>query len=95
MGSGRRTHGCPADRSVTVPAAPPGRTLEALSPGVVEVSASHSDDLCRALDDAVRAVGEAADRYRTGIMITDVGGGAYVVRAHPAVPHGLVRERRG
>lgn len=73
----------------------PGRTLESLSPGVVEVRASHPDDVGMALDDAVRAVVAAADRYGTGIMITDVGGGSYVVRAHPAVPYGLVRERQG
>ena len=68
---------------------PPGKGL---SPGMVEVRASQSDDVGRALEDAVRAVGGAADRHGTGIMITDVGGGRYVVRAHPAVPHGLVRE---
>ena len=73
----------------------PGRTLESLSPGVVEVRTGQSDDVGKALDDGVRAVGEAADRYGTGIMITDVGGGSYVVRAHPAVPYGLVRERQG
>ncbi|HJV98568.1 MAG TPA: hypothetical protein VJ617_05685 [Arthrobacter sp.] len=72
----------------------PSRPREGLSPGVVEVRVGNPNDVLRALDDAVRAVGEAADRYGTGIMITDVGGGGYVVRAHPAVPHGLVRERR-
>ncbi|MEJ1191979.1 hypothetical protein ACFC25_12235 [Pseudarthrobacter sp. NPDC055928] len=66
---------------------------ESRSAGAVEVRAGQSDDVGRVLDDAVRAVGEAADRHGTGIMITDVGEGCYVVRAHPAVPHGLVREQ--
>lgn len=67
---------------------------EGRSAGAVEVRAGQSDDVGRALEDAVRAVGEAADRHGIGIMITDVGGGCYVVRAHPAVPYGLVRDQR-
>ncbi len=41
-----------------------------------------------------KEVGEAARRYGIGVMMTDVNGGNYVVRAHPAVPCGLVREQR-
>lgn len=67
---------------------------EARSTGMVEVRAG-AVGAAEAVADAVRVVGEAANRYGMGILVTDVGGGNYVVRAHPAVPHGLVRERRG
>lgn len=60
---------------------------------MVEVRVRDARDAPQALADAVRAVGEAAERYATGIMITDIGEGCYVVRAHPAVPYGLVREQ--
>lgn len=60
---------------------------------MVEVRAGDATDAERALADAVRVVGQAADRHGIGIMITDVGRGNHVVRAHPAVPHGLVRRR--
>jgi hypothetical protein len=65
---------------------------EGRSAGMVEVRVQEAGQLPDALTNAVREVREAADRYSTGIMITDVGEGCYVVRAHPAVPHGLIRE---
>ena len=68
---------------------------EPRSVGMVEVRARKTGDAGQALADAVLAVGEAAQRYGTGIMITEVGEGSFVVRAHPAVPFGLVREQRG
>ncbi|MEQ7739656.1 hypothetical protein, partial [Escherichia coli] len=83
----RRTPDAPATRTP--------RGDETRCPGMVEVRVRDARDAPRALAEAVRTVGKAADRYATGIMITDVGGGAYVVRAHPAVPHGLVREQGG
>lgn len=64
-------------------------------PGMVEVRVRDPREAPQALADALRVVGEAADRYGTGIMVTDMGDGTYVVRAHPAVPHGLVREQGG
>lgn len=70
---------------------PQGLQAERRSAGMVEVRVGIGADAGQALADAVREVGEAADRYAMGIMITDVGGGAYVVRAHPSVPHGMVR----
>lgn len=66
---------------------------ERRSPGMVEVRVSAPGEARETLAGAVRLVREAADRFSTGIMITDVGEGCYVVRAHPAVPHGLVREQ--
>ncbi|MFD5276958.1 hypothetical protein ACFWIX_05285 [Pseudarthrobacter sp. NPDC058362] len=73
----------------------PRATPESRSAGMVEVRVRDKAQLQQALADAVRTVGDAAERYGTGIMITDVGDGCYVVRAHPAVPYGLVREQPG
>ena len=60
---------------------------------MVEVRVREPQEASAALADAVRMVGEAADRYGTGILVTEIGEGCYVVRAHPAVPHGLVRQQ--
>jgi hypothetical protein len=68
--------------------------VEPRCPGMVEVRVSDPRDANKALADAVAVVREAADRYGTGIMITEIGEGYYVVRAHPAVPAGLVREQK-
>lgn len=62
---------------------------------MVEVRVQDKDQLQQALAEAVRTVSEAAERYGTGIMITELGEGYHVVRAHPAVPFGLVREQPG
>ena len=62
---------------------------------MVEVRVREPREASAALADAVRRVGEAADRYGTGILVTEIGEGCYVVRAHPAVPHGLVRHLGG
>lgn len=63
------------------------------SPGMVEVSVDHLSKVDTALDDAVAAIGDAAIRHRTGIMITPIAPGRYIVRAHPAVPYGLIRQQ--
>nr|WP_258868583.1 hypothetical protein [Arthrobacter sp. RT-1] len=68
------------------------KQTEGRSAGMVEVRVQEAGQVREALAGAVLEVREAADRYSTGIMITDVGEGCYVVRAHPAVPHGLIRE---
>lgn len=73
----------------------PDGLQEGRSTGMVEVRTGQSGDVVQALADAVEVVAEAADRYLMGIMITEIGTGNYTVRAHPAVPHGLVREQRG
>lgn len=62
---------------------------------MVEVRVPASGEARETLAGAVRLVRGAADQFSMGIMITDVGEGCYVVRAHPAVPHGLVREQPG
>ncbi|MFX1818574.1 hypothetical protein PV768_02150 [Pseudarthrobacter sp. CC4] len=75
-------------------ASPQELRTEPRCPGMVEVQARDGADIDKALAAAVRVVREAADLYGTGIMITNVGEGCYVVRAHPSIPHGLVREQK-
>jgi hypothetical protein len=62
------------------------------SPGMVEVTIESSSQVDPALEDAVAKVKDAAIHHRTGIMITRTGPGRYIVRAHPAVPWGLIRQ---
>jgi len=47
----------------------------------------------RTVDAAIELVTQAARRNDMGIMVTDIGMGQYVVRAHPAVPVDLVRHQ--
>ncbi|WP_309107673.1 hypothetical protein [Arthrobacter sp.] len=47
----------------------------------------------QALKDAIAEVAEAAMHYGIGVLITRIGAGRYIVRAHPAVPFGLVRQQ--
>ncbi|MFC7846946.1 hypothetical protein ACFUTU_00560 [Arthrobacter sp. NPDC057388] len=68
-------------------------TQPLLTPGMIEVNVSEASDVDQALENAVASVMDAADRHRTGVMITRTGPGRYIVRAHPTVPHGLIRQQ--
>lgn len=68
-------------------------TNDSLARGMVEVMVEGPGGIDRELENAVAAVKDAAIRHRTGIMITRTGPGNYVVRAHPSVPFGLIRQR--
>lgn len=70
---------------------PADTTLAA--PGMVEVLVSEAEELDGALAEAITLVSTAATNHRLGIMVTRVGIGSYVVRAHPEVPFGLIRQR--
>ncbi|MGX1161377.1 hypothetical protein FBY31_0249 [Arthrobacter sp. SLBN-100] len=63
------------------------------APGMVEVLISDPSELEIALAEAIEVVSEAATNHSLGIMVTRVGIGSYVVRAHPEVPFGLIRQR--
>ncbi|MFJ4172238.1 hypothetical protein ACIPY3_22230 [Paenarthrobacter sp. NPDC089714] len=63
------------------------------SPGAVEVNVTMQSEVDQALEDAILRVQKAAIRHRTGIMVTRTGPGSYIVRAHPAVPYGLIRQQ--
>lgn len=63
--------------------------------GMVEVNVSKAEQLDRALEEAIAVIAKAAAHHHMGIMVTRTGVGRYVVRAHPAVPYGLVRQQHG
>ncbi|AUZ33063.1 hypothetical protein C3B78_00185 [Arthrobacter sp. PGP41] len=61
-------------------------------PGMLEVTDAEGADLPGALGNAIAVVSRAADEHRTGILISRIGMDRYIVRAHPAVPYGMVRQ---
>lgn len=79
------------------PTAPAHRDPEDLrdgfpSPGMLEVTAASGSDVPDSLANAIDVVSRAADEHRTGILISRIGLDRYIVRAHPGVPYGLIRE---
>ncbi|WP_163167986.1 hypothetical protein [Arthrobacter sp. Alg241-R88] len=63
------------------------------SAGIVDVSVDDASQIDHALNNAVETVKAAAIGHRTGIMITRIGPGPYILRAHPEVPFGLIRQQ--
>lgn len=61
--------------------------------GMLEVHVERASEVDTAIAKATEVVLKAALEHRTGILVTRIGVGRYVVRAHPAVPFGLVRQR--
>ena len=64
-------------------------------PGMLEVHVKEASEVDNALEQAIQVVLKAASEHRTGILVTRIDTGRYIVRAHPAVPFGLVRQRHG
>jgi len=62
-------------------------------PGMLEVHVKEASEVDSALEQAIEVVRKAAMEHRTGILVSRIGTGRYIVRAHPAVPFGLVRQR--
>lgn len=63
------------------------------TPGMLEVHVKQAAEVDDALTMAISVVQEAATEHRTGILITRIDVGRYIVRAHPAVPFGLIRQQ--
>lgn len=63
-------------------------------PGMVEVNVHSAAEVDPALEEAIALIRETAAHHRIGILVTRTGAGSYIVRAHPAVPYGLVRQQR-
>lgn len=63
------------------------------TPGMLEVHAKHATEVDEALTKAIDVVKIAATEHKTGILISRIDAGVYIVRAHPAVPFGLVRQQ--
>lgn len=68
-------------------------TEHLIAPGMLEVHVENASEVDTALAKATDVVLKAAIEHRTGILVTRIGVGRYIVRAHPAVPFGLVRQR--
>ena len=64
-------------------------------PGMLEVHVSSPEELDQKLQKAIDVVSRSAAHHHMGVLVTPTGAGRYIVRAHPAVPHGLVREQAG
>lgn len=64
-------------------------------PGMVEVNVHSAAGVDPALEEAIGVIRETAAHHRIGILVTRTGAGSYIVRAHPAVPYGLVRQQHG
>ena len=62
-------------------------------PGMLEVHVREASEVDSALEQAIQVVLKAASEHRTGILVTRIDTGKYIVRAHPAVPFGLIRQR--
>jgi hypothetical protein len=62
-------------------------------PGMLEVHVREASEVDSALEQAIEVVLKAATEHRTGILVTRIDAGTYIVRAHPAVPFGLVRQK--
>lgn len=66
-----------------------------LLPGMLEVNVASADQVDKALDEAIAVINKTATHHRVGILVTRTGAGSYIVRAHPAVPYGLIRQHHG
>jgi hypothetical protein len=64
-------------------------------PGMVEVNVTSTAGVDKALEEAIVVISETATLHRVGILVTRTGAGSYIVRAHPAVPFGLIRQHIG
>ncbi|MFP5367926.1 MAG: hypothetical protein ACLGIS_13985, partial [Actinomycetes bacterium] len=56
------------------------------APGMLEVIAPDAGTADQEINDAIARVTEAAAIYGTGVLVTRVSTGHYIIRAHPAVP---------
>jgi hypothetical protein len=64
-------------------------------PGVLEVNVTTAEEVDKALEEAIAVINKSATHHRVGVLVTRTGAGSYLVRAHPAVPYGLIRQQHG
>lgn len=83
------TNTIPANQPGPVPGQGEGERL----PGMVEVNVTRKQDLDQALEEAISTVTKTATNHGVGVLVTRTGPGSYIVRAHPAVPCGLIRQQ--
>ena len=63
--------------------------------GMLEVNVDSWAEVDQALEEALAVIAGAAAHHRVGVLVTRTGAGSYMVRAHPAVPFGLIRQQNG
>lgn len=63
-------------------------------PGMLEVNVTSAAEVDSALEQAIAAITETARHHSTGILVTRIGVGSYIIRAHPGVPYGLIRQQQ-
>jgi hypothetical protein len=63
------------------------------TPGMLPINVATLAEVEPTLEEAIQSVSPAAAHYGMGILITRIGIGRYVVRAHPHVPEGFVRRQ--
>ena len=73
----------------------PSQGENELLPGVLEVNVTTAEEVDKALEEAITAITKTATHHCVGVLVTRTGAGSYIVRAHPAVPYGLVRQYNG
>jgi hypothetical protein len=61
--------------------------------GMLEVNVTKPEELDKRLQEAINVITRSASHHHVGVLVTRTGVGRYIVRAHPAVPHGLVRQQ--
>jgi len=64
-------------------------------PGMLEVNVVRADEVDNALKEAITVITGTAIHHGIGVLVTRTGAGRYIVRAHPAVPYGLIRQQHG
>jgi len=60
---------------------------------MLEVNVTKASEADGALKEAISKVTEAAISHHTGILVTRIAPERYIVRAHPAVPYGFIRQQ--
>lgn len=61
-------------------------------PGMLEVNVNSTTAVGCALEQAIETITETAKHHGIGVLVTCVGADSYIVRAHPGVPYGHVRQ---
>lgn len=62
-------------------------------PGMLEVNVTKPEELDQKLQEAIEVVTRTAAHHHLGVLVTRTGVGRYIIRAHPAVPYGLIRQQ--
>jgi hypothetical protein len=61
--------------------------------GMLEVNVIKPEELDQRLQEAIEVITRTASHHHIGVLVTRTGEGRYIVRAHPGVPYGLIRQQ--